>query len=74
MAGQFQTALKAQKKLLRKGVAATLNALTSSMIQEQCVSFTQVKKKKILLTQRPLSSSSPRNNGKSSHHTSFSRM
>lgn len=39
MASPIQTALKAQKLALRKSVAATLNALSSSTVDEQCVYF-----------------------------------
>jgi len=35
MASPIQTALKGQKRALRKAVAATLNALTSSTVEEQ---------------------------------------
>ena len=37
MASPIQIALKGQKMALRKTVAATLNALTSSTVDEQCV-------------------------------------
>ena len=37
MASPIQTALKGQKMALRKTVAAALNALTSSTVDEQCV-------------------------------------
>ena len=37
MASLIQTALKGQKMALRKTVAATLDALTSSMVEEQCM-------------------------------------
>lgn len=37
MASLIQTALKGQKMALRKTVAATLDALTSSTVEEQCM-------------------------------------
>ena len=51
MANPIQIALKGQKMALRKTVAATLNALTSSTVDEQCVcvasvSFPKLKRKK----------------------------
>ena len=82
MASPIQIALKGQKMALRKTVAATLNALTSSTVDEQCVcvasvSFPKLKRKKKVLTQQPsfyFLRTSPRNNGKSSFHTCYSRM
>lgn len=53
MASSIQTALKEQKKALRKTVAATLNALTSSTVEEQCVCQSLATKEKVILTQQP---------------------
>jgi len=44
----MQTTLKVQKKALRKAVAATLNALTSSAVEEQCGWFLFHGLKKVL--------------------------
>lgn len=55
MASPIQTALKGQKKVLRKAITATLNALTLSNVEEQCVcpSLAQPPNKATTLTQRP---------------------
>ena len=57
MASPIRTALKGQKKALRKTVAATLNALTSSTVEEQCVCVCQslaftATKENVILTQQ----------------------
>jgi hypothetical protein len=52
MASPIQIALKGQKMALRKTVAATLNALTSSTVDEQCM-YSYERRKNVMLTQQP---------------------